>query len=84
MDDQVILFIGDKKFLLGINEALSISRVLCGASRIHNAWIQGQDSRKCNAIGDPDPQAATIAPISGVLQLEIDSNMKILEERNKL
>lgn len=83
MDDQVILFIGDKRFLLNMNEALDISRRLCGASLIQNAWIQGQDSNKCNAICDPDPKAATIAPISGVLQLEIDSNMKILAEKNK-
>jgi hypothetical protein len=83
MDDQVILFIGDKKFLLNMEEAFDIAKTLCGASRIHNAWIQGQDSSKCNAIGDPDPQAATIAPISGVLQLEIDSNMKLLAEKKR-
>ena len=83
MDDQVILFIGDKKFLLSMEEALDISRSLCGASRICNAWIQGQDTGKSNTIGDPDPQAATIAPMSGVLQLEIESNMKILAEKNK-
>lgn len=81
MDEQVILFIGDKKFLLNMDEAFLISRTLCSASRITNAWIQGQDSARCNSIGDPDPQAATIAPMSGVLQLEIESNMKILREK---
>lgn len=83
MDEQVILFIGDKKFLLNMEEALMISRTLCGASRITNAWIQGQDSAKCNSIGEPDPQAATLAPMSCVLQLEIESNMKILEEKKR-
>jgi hypothetical protein len=83
MDDQVILFIGDKKFLLGMDEAMSISRTLCGATRITNAWIQGQDSSKSHAYGDPDPQSATIAPISGVLQLEIESNMKLLAEKKR-
>lgn len=83
MDDQVILFIGDKKFLLNVEEAFGIAKTLCGASRIHNAWIQGQDSSKSHTLGDPDPQAATIAPMSGSLQLEIDSNMKLLAEKKR-
>jgi len=83
MDDQVIIFIGDRKFLLGINEAMSISRTLCGATRITNAWIQGQDSSKSHVYGDPDPQSATIAPLTGVMQLEIDANMKLLAEKKK-
>jgi len=83
MDEQVILFVGDRKFLLGIDEAMSISRTLCGATRIANVWIQGQDTSKCHAYSDPDPQAATIAPISGAMQLEIDANMKLLEEKKR-
>lgn len=83
MDEQVILFVGDRKFLLSIEEAMSISRTLCGATRIVNAWIQGQDSNKSHSYGEPDPQAATIAPLSGAMQLEIESNMKLLAEKKR-
>jgi hypothetical protein len=82
MDEQVILFIGDKKFLLNINEALSISRTLCSASRVTTTWMAGQDNRNA-VLGDPDPQAAVIAPMTGVMQLEIDANMKLMAEKNK-
>ena len=83
-EDQVILFIGDLKFLLSMEEAMDISRVLCGASRIATAWLgAGHDGRNNIAIGEPDPKVATIAPMTGVMQLEIDVNMKILAEKNK-
>lgn len=82
MDEQVIIFIGDKKFLLDINEALSISRTLCSASRVTTTWMAGQDNRNA-VLGDPDPQAAVIAPMTGVMQLEIDANMKLMAEKNK-
>ena len=82
MDEQVILFVGDQKFLLKIDEALSISMALCSASRVTTTWIQGQDHRNA-VIGDPDPKAATIAPMTGVMQLEIDANMKAIAEKNK-
>jgi len=82
MDEQVILFVGDQKFLLNIDEALSISWTLCSASRVTTTWIAGQDSRNA-VLGDPDPKAATIAPMTGVMQLEIDANMKALAEKNK-
>ena len=81
MYEQVILFIGDKKFLLNIEEALSISRTLCSASRITTTWM-GQDNKNA-VLGEPDAQAATIAPMTGVMQLEIDANMKLLEGKKK-
>jgi hypothetical protein len=84
MDDQVILFIGDQKFLLSMEEAMDISRILCGASRITTSWLgNGHENRNQTVIGEPDPKAATIAPMTGVMQLDIDANMKILAEKNK-
>jgi hypothetical protein len=82
MNEQVILFIGDQKFLLNIDEALGISRTLCSASRITTTWMAGQDNKKA-IMGDPDPKAATIAPMTGVMQLEIDANMKAIEEKKR-
>lgn len=83
-EDQVILFIGDQKFLLDMDEALVISRILCGASRITTTWLgQGHDNKNNSVIGEPDPKAATIAPMTGVMQIEIDTNMKVLAEKNK-
>jgi hypothetical protein len=84
MDDQVILFIGDQKFLLNMGEAMDISRVLCGASRITTTWLgNGHENRNQTVIGEPDPKAATIAPMTGVMQLDIDANMKILAEKKR-
>lgn len=83
-EDQVILFIGDQKFLLDMDEALVISRILCGASRITTTWLgQGHDNKNNTVMGEPDPKAATIAPMTGVMQIEIDVNMKVLAEKNK-
>jgi len=82
MDEQVILFIGDQKFLLTINEALDISRTLCSASRITTTWMAGQDNKNA-VLGDPDPKAATIAPMTGVMQLEIDANTKTIAEKKR-
>ena len=83
MDEQVILFIGDHKFLLGINEALDISRTLCGSSRITSTWLGTGNDSKNAIIGDPDPKAATIAPMTGVMQLEIEANMKAIAEKKR-
>jgi len=82
MDEQVILFIGDQKFLLNIDEALGISRTLCSASRITTTWIAGQDNKN-SILGDSDPKAATIAPMTGVMQLEIDANTKAIAEKKR-
>lgn len=81
-ENQVILFIGDQKFLLSMEEAMDISRILCGASRITTSWLgNGHENRNQTVIGEPDPKAATIAPMTGVMQLDIDANMKILAEK---
>ena len=83
-DDQVILFIGDHRFLLNIDEAMGISRTLGGASRITTTWLGASyEGRNNIVIGEPDPKAATIAPITGVMQIELETNMKILAEKNK-
>jgi len=81
-ENQVILFIGDLKFLLSMEEAMDISRILCGASRITTTWLgQGHNDKNNTVIAEPDPKAATIAPMTGVMQLVIDANMKILAEK---
>jgi len=81
-ENQVILFIGDQKFLLSMEEAMDISRILCGASRITTTWLgQGHNDKNNTVIAEPDPKAATIAPMTGVMQLVIDANMKILAEK---
>lgn len=83
-DDQVILFIGDHRFLLNIDEAMNISRILGGASRITTTWLGQEYERRNNTIiSEPDPKAATIAPMTGVMQMDIEVNMKILAEKNK-
>jgi len=82
LDELVILFVGDQKFLLNICEALDISKTLCSASRVTTTWMAGQDNKNA-VLGDPDPKAATIAPMTGVMQLEIEANMKAIAEKKR-
>jgi hypothetical protein len=44
--------------------------------------MAGQDNKNA-VLGDPDPQAAVIAPMTGVMQLEIDANMKAVAEKKR-
>jgi len=44
--------------------------------------MAGQDNKNA-VLGDPDPKAATIAPMTGVMQLEIDANTKTIAEKKR-
>ena len=80
MDDNVILHIGEKKFLLTPEEAMSVCNMLNSASRIERTWIKDVPSEKCSVIKPPD-FTSFITPMTVLLHMEITQNMKTLEEK---
>lgn len=78
---DVMLMVGDTKFVLSIHEAMDIAKVLNSASVIERAWIKDVPSEKSHIIKPPSFKAASIIPMTALLQLEIDSNMKLMEEK---
>jgi hypothetical protein len=81
MGDQVMLMIGDTKFLLSIDEAMGIAKTLNSASVVERAWIKDVDSDKSHVIKPPSFKAACVVPMTAILQIEIDSNMKLMEAK---
>jgi hypothetical protein len=78
---EVMLTVGDTKFLLALDEAMEIAKTLNSASVIERAWIKDQPSEKSHIIKPPSFKAACITPMTALLQIEIDSNMKLMEEK---
>ena len=78
MDDNLILHIGNSKFLLTPQEALAICTTLNSANRIESSWMKGTDSDKSNVIKPPG-FASWVTPMTAILQMEITANMKTLE-----
>jgi hypothetical protein len=80
MDDSVILHIGDRKFLLTPEEAMTICNTLNSASRVERSWIKDVPSEKSNVIKPPDV-SSYVTPMTVLLHIEITQNMKTLEEK---
>lgn len=73
MDDHVILIIGDNKFYLSTHEAFDIARILNGSTRIKNEWV-----KSCSkpVFAHPEVGVASITPMPGPLQLELEANTR--------
>ena len=82
MDDNVMLHVGDMRFLLSVGEAMSICTTLNSASFIDKAWINGTPSDMSHVIKSPTHKAM-VSPVTTIFQMELDSNMKALAEKNK-
>jgi hypothetical protein len=82
MDDNVILHVGDMRFLLSVGEAMSICNTLNSSSFIEKAWINGTPSDRSHVI-KPPMHKAMVSPMTTIFQMELDSNMKAVEEKNK-
>jgi len=82
MDDNVILHVGTAKFLLSHDEAMVICTTLNSSSRIENAWIKDVASEQSHVIKSPG-FTSWVTPMTAIFQMELDSNMKALAEKNK-
>ncbi len=70
---EVLLHVGDKSFFLEMDEAMKIAEVLCAAQFMGTEY---RNSRNSIVRKQPDPQAATLSPVTGYLQLEIEQGVK--------
>ena len=78
MGDHVILLIGDHKFYLSTEEAFDIARVLNGATRIKTEWV-----KSCSKLvySKPEVGVASITPMPGPLQMELEANTRERDEK---
>ena len=81
MSDEFILFIGDTKFLLGVNEAMQVASVLNSAQRIGMDWIKDVPSGRNHVVKQPDVSSAMVAPMTAIFRMELDINQKLLEQK---
>ena len=82
MSDEFILFVGDSKFLLGLNEAMQIASILNSSQRIGTEWLNGvSSSGRNNVVKQPDISSAFVAPMTALFRMELDTNQKLLEAK---
>lgn len=77
---EVMLMIGETKFLLALDEAMDVAKVLNSASVVERAWIKDVPSERSHIIKPPSYKAAAVIPMTALLQIEIDANMKLMGE----
>ena len=81
MSDEFILFIGDTKFLLGLDEAMQIASVLNSAQRVGTEWLKDIPSGRNNVVKQPDISSAFVSPMTALFRMELDANQKLLEAK---
>ena len=81
MSEEFILFVGDSKFLLGLNEAMQIATVLNSAQRVGNDWIKDVPSGRNHVVKSPDVSSAFVTPMTAIFRMELETNQKLLEKK---
>jgi hypothetical protein len=81
MDEQFILTVGDRRFLLGLDEAMEIARVLNAAQYIGTEWLNGVKSGENHVVKQPSTLSAVVSPMTTVFQLELERNRKLMEDK---
>lgn len=81
MDEEFILFVGDAKFLLGLNEAMQVASVLNSAQRISTEWLKDVPSGQNHIVRQPSVESAMVAPMTAIFRMELDTNQKLLEAK---
>lgn len=82
-ESEYILHVGDRKFLLRLNEALEVAAILNSATRVEEDWIKDAPTGQRHVFKPPAVAASYITPLTAHLRLEIATNMKTLEEGKK-
>jgi hypothetical protein len=81
MSNEFILFVGDSKFLLSLDEAMQIATVLNSSQRIGNDWIKDVPSGRNHVVKQPDISSAFVSPMTALFRMELDTNQKLLEAK---
>ena len=76
-DEEVILHVESGRYLLTIDEAMQVSRILGAATTIGNEW-RGPDVFV--VYKKPQVSAASITPFHANLRMEVESNMREKEK----
>ena len=79
---EVLLHIGGARFVMSISEAMGICETLNACSQLGKEW-SSKHATNIVAFVRPDLEAAFITPITAHLRLEVESNMKELEEQRR-
>lgn len=80
-ESDYILHIGNQKFLLSLNEAVEIAGILNSSTRIEEEWMKDVPNGQRHVFKPPAVAAAYITPMTAHLRIEIDANMKTLEDK---
>ena len=81
MDEEFILFVGDAKFILGLNEAMQVASILNSAQRIGTEWLKDVSNGRSHVVKQPSIESAMVAPMTALFRMELDTNQKLLEEK---
>ena len=81
MSEEYILFVGDSKFLLGLNEAMQIASILNSSQRIGMEWLKDVSSGRNHVVKQPDVSSAMVSPMTALFRMELDANQKLLEAK---
>jgi len=79
---EVLLHVGGEKFVMSISEAMGVCETLNACSQLGKEW-SGKRSNNITVFTRPNLEAAYITPITAHLRLEVESNMKELEEQRR-
>jgi len=81
MSEEFILFVGDTKFLLGLNEAMQIATVLNSSQRIVTQWLKDVPQGRNHVVKQPDISSSFVSPMTAIFRMELDTNQKLLEKK---
>ena len=81
MSDEFILFVGDTKFLLSLNEAMQVASILNSSQRIGMEWLKDVSSGRNHVVKQPDVSSAMVSPMTALFRMELDTNQKLLEAK---
>ncbi len=81
MSDEFILFVGESKFLLGLNEAMQIATMLNSAQRVGTEWLKDVPQGRNHIVKQPDVSSAFVSPMTAIFRMELDTNQKLYEAK---
>lgn len=80
MDEDVILNIGSNKFVITMDEAMAVAKVLNSCQRIGSKWLK---EGSVTIMEAPSNDATYISPITAIFRMELDANARLVEKEYK-
>ena len=81
MSEEFILFVGESKFLLGLNEAMQVASILNSSQRIGTEWLKDVPHGRNHIVKQPDVSSAFVSPMTAIFRMELDTNQKLYEAK---